>query len=268
MSSRLWEHPQVLALLSQAMETPEDDAPRLVLADWLEDHGDPDRAEFVRAQLRLAPGVTLPDTERESLRRRSNRLLTRHGGGWIGPLWTHGPSPLSWHRGLLSAGLPQRADPAELPGTLSWIDTLTWRLCGSDSVDRLATLLGACGPNHLCLDVGRPVREDRLLGWVARMPASPCLRSLSIRWPLGLLRPGAGCGVHKVSPTVSGDFLAELVDRTPLTRRLTHLASSPGWEEGQAEIIRSLGVEPVCPELPLWMHTRSPACFRTSRDGF
>ena len=35
-------------------EAPEDDAPRLVYADWLEDNGDPDRAEFIRCQVRLA----------------------------------------------------------------------------------------------------------------------------------------------------------------------------------------------------------------------
>ena len=34
---------------------PEDDAPRLIFADWLEDHGQPERAELIRLQCRLEP---------------------------------------------------------------------------------------------------------------------------------------------------------------------------------------------------------------------
>ena len=33
---------------------PADDAPRLVYADWLDDHGQPERAEFIRVQCELA----------------------------------------------------------------------------------------------------------------------------------------------------------------------------------------------------------------------
>ena len=36
------------AFLRAIAETPDDDAPRLVYADWLEDHGRPDRARFIR----------------------------------------------------------------------------------------------------------------------------------------------------------------------------------------------------------------------------
>jgi uncharacterized protein (TIGR02996 family) len=42
------------ALLAAIHEAPEDDAPRLVYADWLEDHGESDRADFIRAQVELA----------------------------------------------------------------------------------------------------------------------------------------------------------------------------------------------------------------------
>src|SRR5262249_29891094 len=38
-------------LLQACKESPEDNAPRLILADWLEEHGDSDRAEFIRLQL-------------------------------------------------------------------------------------------------------------------------------------------------------------------------------------------------------------------------
>src|SRR5687767_8806243 len=35
-------------LLRGVLEAPEDDAPRLVYADWLEENGDGERAEFIR----------------------------------------------------------------------------------------------------------------------------------------------------------------------------------------------------------------------------
>jgi uncharacterized protein (TIGR02996 family) len=43
-------HPDLLALIRTCKESPEDITPRLVLADWLEENGDPDRAEFIRLQ--------------------------------------------------------------------------------------------------------------------------------------------------------------------------------------------------------------------------
>jgi uncharacterized protein (TIGR02996 family) len=42
------------ALLRAVMAAPADDAPRLVLADWLDEHGEPDPAEFIRVQCALA----------------------------------------------------------------------------------------------------------------------------------------------------------------------------------------------------------------------
>src|SRR5438105_1761734 len=104
--SRLWTHPQVVALLLSAKEAPEDDAPRLILADWLEDHGEPDRAEFIRAQLRLAPGSPeLEAAAARTLKQRSARLLQENGGCWLGPLWRYWLAPSCWHRGLLGTGL-------------------------------------------------------------------------------------------------------------------------------------------------------------------
>jgi uncharacterized protein (TIGR02996 family) len=39
--------------LRAILAEPDDDAHRLVFADWLEDHGDPERAEFIRLQIEL-----------------------------------------------------------------------------------------------------------------------------------------------------------------------------------------------------------------------
>ena len=36
------------------LDSPEDDAPRLIYADWLDEHGQPERAEFIRVQCAMA----------------------------------------------------------------------------------------------------------------------------------------------------------------------------------------------------------------------
>src|SRR3982751_4366719 len=110
MTHHLTESPALLSLLGAARAGPHGDAPRLVLADWLEDHGEHDRAEFVRGQLRLAPRSTPPDAAvRATLRRRSAEILEELGGCWLGPLWRFWLSPVAWHRGLLTVGLPRGA---------------------------------------------------------------------------------------------------------------------------------------------------------------
>lgn len=40
-------------LLAAVCESPDDDTPRLILADWYDEHGQPDRAGFIRAQIEL-----------------------------------------------------------------------------------------------------------------------------------------------------------------------------------------------------------------------
>src|SRR5262245_9446403 len=64
---------------------PGDDTPRLVYADWLDEHGQPDRAEFIRTQVELARGIA-EAARRESLRRRERELLLAHEREWLGPL--------------------------------------------------------------------------------------------------------------------------------------------------------------------------------------
>jgi uncharacterized protein (TIGR02996 family) len=44
------------ALLAAIRAAPDDDAPRLIYADWLDEHGQSERAEFIRLQVLLARG--------------------------------------------------------------------------------------------------------------------------------------------------------------------------------------------------------------------
>jgi uncharacterized protein (TIGR02996 family) len=76
--------PQADAFLADICAHPEDDAPRLVYADWLDDHGDADRAEFIRIQCRLA-GMDEFDHARADLEWRAWQLLRGRGADWAKP---------------------------------------------------------------------------------------------------------------------------------------------------------------------------------------
>jgi uncharacterized protein (TIGR02996 family) len=73
------------AFIQAIRAAPSDDAPRLIYADWLEEHGQADRAEFIRVQCRVAQ---MPDTSVEwsLLKERAEELLRRHWEEWVGPL--------------------------------------------------------------------------------------------------------------------------------------------------------------------------------------
>src|SRR4051794_13393226 len=47
-------NPEAVALYRAILAHPDEDTPRLVYADWLDEHGEPAHAEFIRVQCRLA----------------------------------------------------------------------------------------------------------------------------------------------------------------------------------------------------------------------
>jgi uncharacterized protein (TIGR02996 family) len=71
------------AFLEAIRAAPDEDAPRLIYADWLDENGDSDRAEFIRVQIALArpkvPG-------RAALRERERSLLKANRERWLGPI--------------------------------------------------------------------------------------------------------------------------------------------------------------------------------------
>jgi uncharacterized protein (TIGR02996 family) len=69
------------AFLQDILASPDDDAPRLVYADWLDEHGDADRAAFIRLQCELAK-LEEWDARRPELERRQKRLLRLYAHQW------------------------------------------------------------------------------------------------------------------------------------------------------------------------------------------
>jgi uncharacterized protein (TIGR02996 family) len=69
------------AFLSDIIDNPADDSPRLVYADWLDDQGESARGEFIRIQCRRSalPG---DDPEQRLLAACESDLLARHESAW------------------------------------------------------------------------------------------------------------------------------------------------------------------------------------------
>src|SRR5262245_45513469 len=88
------------AFLSDIAEHPDDDAPRLIFADWLDDHGRSAQAEFIRVQCELArtdPG----DPRAVELRCRAHKLETWYGKGFLDRHLRRGLRAWSFQRGMV-----------------------------------------------------------------------------------------------------------------------------------------------------------------------
>jgi uncharacterized protein (TIGR02996 family) len=90
------------AFLQDILAHPEDDAPRLIFADWLEEQGDAEsvaRAEFIRVQCALA-AAQLPEEKRGDLVRREQQILDEWTEQWVRPIRRLVRS-WSFHRGFI-----------------------------------------------------------------------------------------------------------------------------------------------------------------------
>ena len=211
---------------------PDDDAPRLVFADWLEEQGDSDRAEFIRIQIERA---RLPewDARQVRLRLRERDLIELHGQKWKGELPSiEGITWEDFRRGFvatasfatftilrekasacwaatpieaMSIRWPRRDEASETITPIAGLRELsiTDRLVDRDDVDRLADLpllstLRAMNIRHCNLG-GDGFR---------RLVASPHLGNLT-----ALRVPGNSIGnrsIRALSDAVSLNSLAEL----------------------------------------------------------
>ncbi|HEY1064587.1 MAG TPA: TIGR02996 domain-containing protein [Pirellulales bacterium] len=95
------------SFIQAILAAPNDDAPRLIYADWLDEQGHGPRAEFIRLQCRLAE-TPEDDPQYDSLRDAEWTLLAEHGPEWASRLTSAGfgdrePGSLKYRfrRGLL-----------------------------------------------------------------------------------------------------------------------------------------------------------------------
>src|SRR5262249_40333419 len=89
------DHRSFLAAIADGDDA---DVSRRVYADWLDDRGDAELAEFIRLQLTLAQTDEYAP-ERPELAPRERDLLVEHGMDWARPLVDHGALHWTFRRG-------------------------------------------------------------------------------------------------------------------------------------------------------------------------
>lgn len=227
------------ALLAGIKAAPGEDLPRLVMADYLDDCGQAERAEFVRVQCRihetkdrvmhrLFGGGKIPDplvVEHAGLRRREEELLFTWAADWwpllSGFAWTTGPTSSMTGFGVRSA---TSAAPA------SWfhrgfIHTLTlpadaWVRYGDDLLAREpvaevrlttvpAVYESADGMECRFIDDPTEAECTRAECWAASPDGEgrPLLGMLRLRWPgvtFTLLSPEAMWRQPGRTPSLAG----------------------------------------------------------------
>jgi uncharacterized protein (TIGR02996 family) len=152
-------------LLAAIIAAPDDDAPRLVYADWLTQRGDP-RGEFITIQLELAKLCDADDAQTAALRAREADLLSKHKRAWVGRFGgtkiQHGSTAKTWTKTN-----PTKWDFER--GFVAW--------CSMKSADFVR--------NAPALLEAEPLRRAHLtdagIGNLARVPEIAMLRELDLR---------------------------------------------------------------------------------------
>jgi uncharacterized protein (TIGR02996 family) len=106
--------------------SPEDDALRLVYADWLDENGEEARAEFIRLQLQME-GLHRREPARRALEERANTLLKEHRETWLRELPEWARKHAEFRRGFVHHIEPTSQARQALPGNDSaWAAVVSW----------------------------------------------------------------------------------------------------------------------------------------------
>lgn len=191
-------HPREAEFFKAVLAAPDDDAPRLVLADFLSGLGDP-RGEFIALQCRLAAA---PDDEaRRALRIAENKLLAAHEATWTAGFFHVARSTAFrkvkafFHRGFLEeATLPLEAldDLETLFDAAPLLRRLRFDSPGfTGQTHAPPTLAGRLSSPRLrrvtSLDLRLPAGGDAVAVELARCPHLTGLRTLHLEataWPI------------------------------------------------------------------------------------
>jgi uncharacterized protein (TIGR02996 family) len=205
-------HHELIGLLRDAKLNPEDHGPRLILADWLEEHGEPERAEFVRLQC----GGTTPEQKQ-----RAKQLAHAHEMRWLGPV--HGATHTrAWKRGLLEASAtPEQilypSFASEGQEAFEWIDRLRINNFVHGDLEALVAAPHLHTLNALSLELTRwdykhrehgAISEDQSWASLGRLPTLPHLRELTLDGiPLDAAELGSlFAGLHQLRALDLGDL--------------------------------------------------------------
>jgi uncharacterized protein (TIGR02996 family) len=185
-----------LAFWAAIRAAPTDDTPRLIYADWLDEHGDPDRAEFIRVQCALArfgPDRRRGGKKRPLLEARERALLDENRSRWLAEF-----------RNVLKGATPYADDDR-------WLNNLPFRR-------------GFVGPLRVDLkSADRLTSADDRLEPIDSLIVSDCRRDYRHRSVARITRwSGAGC-VTQLSIPGGRDSDVNVIVASHGLRHLTHL---------------------------------------------
>ncbi|HTU18125.1 MAG TPA: TIGR02996 domain-containing protein [Gemmataceae bacterium] len=115
-------NPEMWSFFHAIKENPDDDTPRLIFADWLQERGygaDAARGEYLRLcvlRRRLSPD----DPSYSVLKRREGELFTEHRWTWLGPL-VDAARKWTFERGMIQ--IEAQAEKLVTPEVRAWAQT-------------------------------------------------------------------------------------------------------------------------------------------------
>lgn len=198
------------AFLHAIIESPDDDTPRLVYADWLEENGQPERGEFIRVQCLLAR-MAGEDPRRPGLQGRERGLLEKHEAAWAWPVrrWVYARE---FFRGFMEQ---VTARPEAF-------------LEHADALFRAAPVRRVCFQTGMFRLARPPLVFPSAEPLMPRLVACPHLGRLVA---VGFPRNGVGDGgveALAASPNLGRVACLDLIDNVVGDRGVEALASSPG----------------------------------------
>jgi uncharacterized protein (TIGR02996 family) len=228
---------ELCAFLAAIRENPEDEASRLVFADWLDEHADP-RGAMIRAALEFER--TPPDTPR--WKELGRQLSSWWPGGsayeeWLGVAEEEGGAWADgFHRGLLFVYVMEHADPTEEEPAQFWSVVRQGWVGAVDFVagyGRLFYTLADGGwPSlrstpYITALGSRSTTDDQLRG-LAKLVNLHEFRMDDHRWREGLVLTDAGLAHFRKHPHLErleayGRFTRKGVARLASVPRLRHL---------------------------------------------
>lgn len=250
--------PEVLAFLRAIKANPDDNTPRLILADWLEEHGDAmqaARGEFLRLQ---CLGSQIAGRERQA------ELLRCYETAWLGSM---GPlvrlRSFCWDRGLLHFEttadiLLDRSVGDIATDAFAWVEGITLRRLTADWMYQLIAVPWMRWLNQLDLNFNA---LGDFGAW--DLTSSPNLVNLRTLWLRGNdIGPEGAATLAQTSslPNLKqlslrdnsiGEAGASALANSPLLTRLTFLNLQGNHLGGSAvaELTRAARVHPQ-----LWLH--------------
>jgi uncharacterized protein (TIGR02996 family) len=219
------------AFLEDILDHPDDDTPRLVYADWLEDRGERDdeaRAEFIRVQCHQARPARENEALRPWLRLRNVQLLREFESRWLPGGW-RSPDQGRWRRGFFE------------------VQTRLWPfLTSGESWFHYRAVLEAQVKIRDTGDGGVLTIDEDLVRFLGATPLLARVTHLSVRG-----RP---------HPTVlyRGDDIARALAGSPHSRRLRHLELSCLSDAGARALIDSPHLSAL-QEVAMWAHVKVSA---------